>query len=127
MNLPSVPIVLDKEYRLRFGQPDLISIEEKLGPVFSLFTQEKIGFNTARVMVWRGLHNETDNGALVHVFPLTPKGLEQAGDLVMMYTQEIGTYPELFDKLAPGFMAALGFGRIKNENESSEEVTGKNP
>lgn len=127
MTTPSVPIVLDKEYRLRFGQPDLLSIEEKLGPVFSLFQQDKMGFNTARVLVWRGLHNEVDGGALVHVFPLTPKGLEQAGDLVMAYTQEIGTYPELFDKLAPGFMAALGFGKKKNDDGSSGEVTGKNP
>lgn len=129
MTIPSVPIVLDKEYRLRFGQLDLIAIEEKLGPVFTLFTPEKLGISVARVLVWRGLHRETERGELVHVFPMTTKGLEAAGDFVLAYVQEGGgTFPELFDKLAPGFAAAIGLkpAGTGGTEEEPQETTGKN-
>jgi len=121
MSLPSVPIVLDKEYRLRFGQSDLIAIEEKLGSVFTLFSADKMGFNVARLLIWRGLYQETEKGELVHVFPMTPVGLEQAGEFVLTYVQTEGSFPMLFDKLAPGFGAAIGFkkgGDSKNPEPS---------
>jgi hypothetical protein len=116
MSVPSVPIVLDKEYRLRFGQSDLIAIEEKLGSVFTLFSPEKMGFSTARVLVWRGLYNETEKGDLVHMFPMTPAGLEQAGEFVLTYVQTKGTFLELFDQMAPGLGMAIGTKKVDPKN-----------
>ena len=131
MSAPSVPIVLDKEYRLRFDDTDLVVIEEKLGcGIIRLFQPDKVGLSVARVLVWRGLHTEKDNGDLVHTFPQTTAGLTEAQKFVMDYVQtEQVSLGSVFDKLAYGLAASLGMKIVGADKGSptSEEVTGKNP
>lgn len=123
MPAPSVPIVLDKEYRLLFNQADIIAIEEKMGCGSNhLFRQEMIGLRVGGLLIWRGLREESRDGDLLHVFQQTPDGLKDAGKYVIEYIRRSGsTYPELFDKLAPAFADALGINLL------GPEVVLKNP
>lgn len=123
MSLPSDPIVLDKEYRLRFSQQDIITIEEKMGCGSNhLFRKEMIGLRVGRLLIWRGLREEGRDGDFPCVFQQTPEGLDDAGKFVIAYIRSSGlTYPDLFDKLAPAFADAIGI------NILGVEVVLKNP
>jgi hypothetical protein len=117
MSLPSVPIVLNKEYRLLFNQTDIIAIEERLGCGSNhLFRKEMIGLRAGRLLLWRGLREESKEGNLSYVFGQTPEGLDDAGQFIVEYIRSSGsTYPDLFDKIAPAFADALGINILGPE------------
>ena len=55
-----VSISLDDERRLKYGHNALCEFENELGkPIGSLFSEEQVGFNTIRVLLWAGLIWET--------------------------------------------------------------------
>ena len=118
----SVPITLDKSYELRFTRQDVKAIEGALGVGYTHFTRPAIlGSVTAlEVYLWRGLYQENEKGELIHVFPATDEGKEQAGDLLWSFMTAGGDTPTLIDQIIDGF-CLIGICKRRTPETPKEE------
>lgn len=78
---------LGKGSIIRFDRADIVAMENTLGCGYTRFTAPGIfgSLTATTVFIHRGLREENTKGDLVHAFPLTDAGREQAGDLVWSY------------------------------------------
>nr|WP_321349807.1 hypothetical protein [uncultured Methanoregula sp.] len=114
MTVRSVPITLGKDYDLRFEQEDMIACEEdlKMGYIF-FFPTERINgqfiattlsLKLCRTLIHHGLKIKDSTGdKFQYVFPQTPEGAKQAGDLIQNYLQNDGRLIEIWEKSHEAF------------------------
>ncbi len=100
-------VVDKKEYILRYTFNAICDLEEeaKMG-ISSLLSQEKIGLNTFRLLVWAGLKWKD--------FGITK---QRAGDIIHKYIENGGNYTELANEIGK-----LISNSISNEGMANKEV-----
>lgn len=104
-----------KSRRLRYEINDICDIEEKADRgIAALFSAERIGFNTARLLLWGGLKWQ-DRG-------LT---LQRAGNFIKDYMEDGGGYEELMQILQNALEKAgvLEFAAADEEEGNAEAGT----
>lgn len=90
----AVPFTLNgRGSLLRFDYPDIKALELALTTIYG----REIGYpefphfigiaNAMELFLWRGLKEESRKGEIVHTFPMSIKGSEEAGQLLWAYLQ----------------------------------------
>lgn len=137
MTIRSVPITLGRKvYELRFEQDDMIACEDelKMGYIF-FFPVEKINdkfiattlsLKLCRTLVHHGLKRKDATGdKFLYVFPQTPNGATQAGDLIQQFIQDDGQLIEIWEKCREAFSDWKGKPK-EGAKPADPEMTSKN-
>lgn len=104
----SVPIHLVEDYEIEFEQDDVIACEDelKMGYIF-FFRVEKVDGKSIPVMlslkllrplIHHGLKTRNAKGEFEYVFPQTPAGAQQAGELIRKFKQNGGSDIVIWEK-----------------------------
>lgn len=99
-------IVDNKEYVLRYTFNAICDLEEeaKMG-ISLLLSQEKVGLNTFRLLVWAGLKWK-DHGITK----------QRAGEILNRFIESGGNYNELASEISKLLLASLSNESMTNEN-----------
>jgi hypothetical protein len=125
----SSSITLDQTYQIRFERADIKAIENMLGIGYAAFIRPGIlgSLTATEVYLWRGLRQENPQGILVHVFPLTDDGRDQAGKLFWSFLQSGGDAGILTEQIVDGFVACGLFARkIGQQDQQQKDDAPKN-
>lgn len=125
----SSPLTLEQTYQIRFDRADIKTIENTLGIGYPAFIRSGIlgSLTATEVYIWRGLRQEDGSGILVHVFPATDAGREQAGNLVWSFLGSGGDAGILTDEIVEGFVTAGLFTRKKTDVPADAPVSEDSP
>ena len=119
----STLITLEQTYQIRFDRADIKAIENMLGIGYSAFIRPGIlgSLTATEVYLWRGLRQENEQGNLIHVFPLTDAGREQAGKLFWSFLESQGDAGMLTDQIVDGFVACGLFSRKTGPQDPQQQ------
>jgi hypothetical protein len=99
----------DKSYRLRYDFNAIADLEQQSGSgVISLFSEEKVGFHTIRMLLWAGLKWDT-------------KGLttEKTGDIINDFVAEGNSLEELSNYITDALQESGLFGDVKGGKDKT--------
>lgn len=127
----SVPILFSGEmYHLRFERQDVREIERANAPLMMLLQPGKFGWDTATIILHKGLKRETEDGKLVYAFPQTKEGEDRVFELVQNFTNEfegIGIGLAVLYGAINGAMVVSGWYQANKKQEGEEKVQEVDP
>ena len=126
---------LGKGTGLRFDRADIKGLELALTTIYGReigypeFTRPGIfgSLTSIELFVWRGMKEENEKGELVHTFPLTRKGSEEAGELVWKYIQDNTGSADLSKAITDAFIAAGPWFRRNPDAPEEKKTEEKSP
>jgi hypothetical protein len=127
----SVPILFGGDkYHLRFERKDVRDIERIHGPLLMLLQPAKFGWDTAAVILHKGLKKETETGDLVYAFPQTTEGEDLVFKLVQDFTNQfegIAVGLSVLYGAIQGGMVTSGWFKGPEKEEKKEEAPEVDP
>jgi hypothetical protein len=128
MSDAAIPITIGGyAYHLRYTYPDFKKMEDALGMGYVHFLRDEIfrSLTAQEVYLWQGLKKENADGRWIHVYPDTPEGRQQAGELLWDHLRETGDMRTILSAVFDAF-TQTGPWKIATDDKKPEEKAPKN-